>query len=146
MSYRPEDHVDAERPREYRIVLSRAATEVVTVGGEEASTVEEAQELAYNRAEGSLCHQCAEHLSLSDYGDDLVEIVDQDGTVTTIDYEAQDSEARLKATRNTTLEEVADALAHISTGEENAAVRNKLREVAVKLRGHKLLTGKVDLT
>lgn len=135
-----------ERPREYRVVLTRSATEVVTIGGEEVATIEEAQELAYNRAEGSLCHKCGEHLSLSDYGDDLIEIVDQDGDTTTIDYEAQDQAARLKATRNATLDEVADALAHISTGELNGAVRNKLREVAVKLRGHKLLTGKVDLT
>ena len=135
-----------ERPKEYRVVIQRAATEVVTVGGEEAATLEEAQELAYNRAEGSLCHKCAEHLSLSDPGDDLVEIVDQDGEVHTRDFEAEDLEARLKATRNAALDEVADALAHISTGELNSAVRNKLREVAVKLRGHKLLPGKVDLT
>lgn len=144
MSYRPEDY--EERPREYRVVLSRTATEVVTIGGEEAATIEQAQELAYNRAEGSLCHKCGEHLSLSDYGDDLIEIVDQDGDTTTIDYEAQDQEARLKATRNATLAEVADALAHISTGELNGAVRSKLREVAVKLRGAKMSAGKVDLS
>jgi hypothetical protein len=135
-----------ERPKEYRVVIQRAATEVMTIGCEEAATIEEAQELAHNRAEGALCHMCAKHLSLSDPGDDLVEIVDQDGEVTTIDYEAQDLDARLKAMRNATLDEVADALAHISTGELNGAVRGKLREVAVKLRGHKLLPGKVDLT
>ena len=144
MSYRPEDH--EERPREYRVVIQRSATEVVTVGGEEAATLEQAQELAHDRAQGDLCHQCAKHLALSDPGEDLVEIVDQDGEIFTRDFEAEDLEARLKATRNATLDEVADALAHISTGELNASVRNKLREVAVKLRGSKMSTGKVDLT
>lgn len=143
MSYDPED---PDEVREYRVVINRSATEVVTVGGEEASTLERAQELAHDRAQGDLCHQCAKHLSLSDPGDDIVEIVDVDGTTVTRDFEAEDLDARLKATRNATLSEVADALAHISTGELNAAVRNKLREVAVKLRGAKLNPGKVDLT
>lgn len=143
MSYDP---TDPDEVREYRVVIQRSATEVVTVGGEEAATLERAQELAHDRAQGDLCHQCARHLSLSDPDEDLVEIVHVDGTVVTRDFEAEDTAARMKATRNVALEEVADALAHISTGEENAVIRNKLREVAVKLRGHKLLTGKVDLT
>lgn len=140
------DPNDPDEVREYRVVIQRSATEVVTVGGEEASTIERAQELAHDRAQGDLCHQCARHLSLSDPGEDLVEVVDVDGTVMTRDFEAEDLDARLKATRNATLGEVADALAHISTGELNAAVRNKLREVAVKLRGAKMSAGKVDLT
>jgi hypothetical protein len=143
MSYDPSN---PDEVREYRVVIQRSATEVVTVGGEEASTIERAQELAHDRAQGDLCHQCAKHLSLSDPGDDLVEIVDVDGTVVTRDFEAEDLEARLRGTRLAAFLEVADALATISTGETNAPVRNKLREVAVKLRGAARLTGRLDLS
>lgn len=146
----PEDY--QETPLRYVITLNRMASETITVEGDEASTIDAAQEIAYQRAEGSLCHKCAEHLTLSDNDQDhVVEVyADEDsgpGQTHEIvhDYAAEDLEARLTATRNATLAEVADALAAISTGEMNEHTRNKLRECAVKLRGAKMMPGKVNL-
>jgi hypothetical protein len=141
-----------EPPIRYEVVLSRPVTEVVFVEGDEATTVEAAQELAYQRAEGSLCHQCAAHFSLGDNTHDYVtevyaaEDLGPGQTHEIIhDYEAEDLDARLKAVRNSTLDEVAGALALLSTGQPSGEVRKILREAAVKIRGAKMGGGKVDL-
>lgn len=141
-----------EPPIRYVVVLNRAASETIIVEGNEAQTVEAAQELAYQRAQGSLCHKCAEHLDLGDNTHDHVTEVyaaEDEGPDQTFeivhDYEAEDMDARLKAVRNSTLDEVAGALALLSTGQPSGEVRKILREAAVKIRGAKMGGGKVDL-
>lgn len=141
-----------EPPIRYEVVLSRPVTETVIVEGDEATTVDAAQELAYQRAQGSLCHQCAAHLSLGDNTHDHVtevyaaEDLGPGQTYEIVhDYEAEDLDARLKAVRNSTLDEVAGALALLSTGQPSGEVRKILREAAVKIRGAKMGGGKVDL-
>lgn len=141
-----------EPPIRYEVVLSRPVTECVIVEGDEATTVEAAQELAYQRAQGSLCHKCAEHLSLGDNTHDHVtevyaaEDLGPGQTHEIVhDYEAEDLKARLAATRNSTLDEVAGALATLSTGQPSGEVRKILREAAVKIRGVKVSGGKVNL-
>lgn len=134
------------RAKSYEVVLSRAATESIVVGGEEAATVEEAREIAYQRAEGSLCHHCAQDLSLSDYGDDVVNVTALDGTVTTIDYEQLDREKDAAKVRLDAMEEVAAALAHLSTGHPSGEVRAVLRDAATKIRYAHKHGGKVDLS
>lgn len=134
--------------KEYHVTLIRPANETVVIGGEEARTVDEAVQFAEGRAEGSLCHQCAKNLDLGDHDGHLVSIVEDGETeqVEIRDSLAEDRKREALAARNAALSEVADALAAISTGEMNATVRNKLRELAVKVRGAKLLPGKVDLS
>lgn len=141
-----------ETPIRYEVILSRPVTECVIIEGDEASTVDAAQELAYQRAQGSLCHQCAAHLSLGDNTHDHVtevyaaEDLGPGQTHEIVhDYEAEDLKARLAATRNATLDEVAGALALLSTGQPSGEVRKILREAAVKIRGAKMGGGKVDL-
>jgi hypothetical protein len=134
--------------KEYHVTLVRPANETVVIGGEEARTVEQAVELAEGRAEGSLCHQCAKNLDLGDHTGHVVSIV-EDGETESVEIRdslADDHKREALAARNGALSEVADALAAISTGEMNATLRNKLRELAIKVRGAKLLPGKVDLS
>lgn len=141
-----------EPPIRYEVTLNRVASETVTVEGNEAQTVEAAQELAYARVQGGLCHQCAKHLDLGDnIHDHVVEVyaAEDCGPGQTFeivhDYAAEDLDARLKAVRNSTLDEVAGALALLSTGQPSGQVRSILREAAVKIRGAKMGGGKVDL-
>lgn len=134
------------RAKSYEVVLTRAASESIIVGGEEAATVEEARETAYQRAEGSLCHQCAKDLSLSDYLDDVVNVTALDGTVTEIDYGRESQELENAQIRLDAMEEVAAALARLSTGHPSGEVRAVLRDAATKIRYAHKHGGKVDLS
>jgi hypothetical protein len=64
---------DEERGADWYVNLVHYASESVRVGADEASTAQEAEELAYERAQASLCHQCATHLDLGDASGALVE-------------------------------------------------------------------------
>lgn len=140
-------HIYGPPVREYHVTLVRPANETVVIGGEEARTVEQAVEFAEGRAEGSLCHQCAKNLDLGDHTGHVVSIVEDGETTSTevLDSFAVERGRDERGIRNATLAEVADALAAISTTEPSGPIRNKLREVAVKLRGAQMAGGKVDL-
>jgi hypothetical protein len=140
-------HIYGPPVKEYQVTLVRPANETVTIGGDEARTVEQAVELAESRGQGSLCHQCAGDLDLGDYTGHVVSIVEDGETEPTEVRNSFEWDRRHEAAaiRNATLSEIADALAAASTGEPNGTVRNKLREVAVKLRGAQMAGGKVDL-
>lgn len=134
------------RAKSYEVILSRVASESIVIGGEEAATVEEARETAYQRAEGFLCHQCAKDLSLSDYLDDVVNVTALDDTVTEIDYAREAEEQEHAQIRLGAMEEVAAELARLSTGHPSGEVRAVLRDAATKIRYAHKHGGKVDLS
>lgn len=140
-------HIYGPPVKEYRVTLVRPANETVIIGGEEARTVEQAVELAEARAQATLCHQCASDLDLGDHTGHVVSIVEDGETESTEVRDSFEWDRRHEAAaiRNATLDEVAGALALLSTGQPSGEVRKILREAAVKIRGAKMGGGKVDL-
>lgn len=64
---------DTERGGDWCVNLVHHASESVRIPADEAATAQEAEELAHERAQASLCRRCASHLDLGDASGALVE-------------------------------------------------------------------------